>query len=337
MRTTKIGVVGCGHWGQNHVRVFSNLDNCTVEMICDTDKENLKVFTKKYPGKRAVTKYQDILKNKEIGSVVIATPSSTHYAIARDCLAFHKDVMCEKPLTLRVEESEELVKLAKRNKRILMVGHVFMYDPGIQYLRRYINTGLGKVHYICSRRTNLGPIRNDVNVVWDLASHDVSIISYLLGSRQPLEVSARGQGFLREGVEDVAFICLSYPGEVLANIHVSWLGPKKIRDITIVGNKKMAVWDDLELSEPVRLYDKGVVREPYYSDFGEFHLLPKEGKIVIPRIEQIEPLKNQAAHFLQCVRKRKKPLSDGENGLSIVRVLDAARKSMARNGSPEKV
>ena len=318
----QIGVIGCGHWGPNHIRNFSSMEQSEVPICCDTNKDRLETIKKMLPSIEATTELHDVLSRDDITAVVVSTPVGSHYSIVKEALSAGKDVLCEKPMTMTVKESEELIDLAKKNDKILMVGHVFLYNMGIRRIKKYITSGeLGRIHYIHCTRTNLGPIREDVNAVYDLASHDISICSYLLDAN-PIDVTAKGGIFLQHKVEDVAFVSLEYPENILANIHVSWLDPRKIRHLTVVGDKKMVFWDDLNAAEPIRLYDKGVIQEPYYTDFGEFQLLPREGDVVSPKIKMMEPLKVQAAHFLECVQERKAPISDGQNGLEVVRVLN---------------
>ena len=318
----RIGVVGCGHWGPNHIRNFSNLEQSEVPVCCDVNPDRLKAIKKMFPAIDITTNIDELVGRKDIDAVVVSTPVRHHYEIVKAALEMKKDVLCEKPMTMKYAESKDLVKRAQSNGRILMVGHVFLYNMGIRRIREYIQSGeLGRIHYIHCARTNLGPIREDVNAVYDLASHDISICSYLLGSA-PENVVAKGGTFLKHRVEDIAFISLSYPSNVIANIHVSWLDPRKVRQITVVGDKKMAFWDDLNASEPIRLYDKGVIQEPYYSDFGEFQRLPREGFVLSPNIKLLEPLKLQALQFVECVRDRKAPMSDGENGAEVVRILN---------------
>lgn len=318
----RIGVAGCGHWGPNHIRNFGNLEQSEVPVCCDVNPERLKAVKKMFPGIETMTAYEEMVKRNDIDAVVVSTPVRFHYHIAKAALEQGKDVLCEKPMTLNYAESRELIELARTKGRILMVGHVFLYNMGIRRIKEYIQSGeLGRIHYIHCARTNLGPIREDVNAVYDLASHDISICSYLLGST-PGRVVAKAGTFLKHSVEDIAFISLGYPDNVIANIHVSWLDPRKVRQMTVVGDKKMAFWDDLNPNEPIRLYDKGVIQEPYYSDFGEFQLLTHEGDVLSPKVKMQEPLKMQANHFIECVRERKTPLSDGENGADVVRVLN---------------
>jgi len=327
----KIGVIGCGHWGPNHIRTFSHLDNCKVLMAADLNSQRLKAVKKLFPHIETTNDYKDILQNSGIDAVIVATPTSTHYKIVKECLSHDKDVLCEKPLTTLSEESEELMKLAKERGRILMAGYVFLFNSGIQELRKYIKEGsLGGVYYIHSKRTNLGPIREDVNAVYDLASHDVSIFSYLL-DLEPKDVMAKGQAFLQAKIEDIAFITLSYPKKILGSIYVSWLDPQKVRQITVVGDKKMIVWDDLDNFGPIKIYNKGVVKEPYYDDFGQFQLQVRDHEIIIPKIKLEEPLKKQNQYFLESLESRKNPLSDAAGAFQIVKVLEAIQKSLKSN------
>jgi len=218
-----------------------------------------------------------------------------------------------------------------------MIGHVFLYNSGIRKLKDVIEQKqCGRIYYLHSERTNLGPFRSDVNAVWDLASHDVAIFNYLLGA-SPLKVSACGGRYLQKHLEDVAFVSLVYPRGVLVNIHVSWLDPRKVRQITLVADKKMVIWDDLDVVGPVKIYNRQVVKQYYYETFGDFHLLAKEGDITIPKVELCEPLKVQALHFLECVRTRRQPLTDGVESLRGIQVLSAIQKSLSRKGSPVSV
>jgi predicted dehydrogenase len=332
-----IGVIGCGHWGPNHIRSFSSIPQSRVVAAADPDKRRLQELKKTYPTVHFSEDYRDVVRNKSIDAIVIATPTSLHTKIARAALEAGKHVLVEKPLCTSASEGDSLVRLARKNRRVLMVGQVFLFNNGILKLKELLDFGdLGKIYYIGSTRTNLGPIRQDVNAVFDLASHDISIFNFLLGSR-PSEVSAVGQAFLQEGVEDLAFISMRYPNKVIGRIHVSWLDPRKVREITIVGDRKMVTWDDLAIVGPVQIYDKGVIREPYYEDYGHFHLLAREGDVVIPRVKQEEPLKNQSRHFLAAIERGKIEISNGEDGLNVVRVLEAVQESLAKGGAPVKV
>ncbi|MEW6729908.1 MAG: Gfo/Idh/MocA family oxidoreductase [Acidobacteriota bacterium] len=332
-----IGVIGCGHWGPNHIRTFSTIAGSKVAAAADLDTERLASVAKLYPGLRLVRDYHELLTDSTIDAVVISTPTKTHYKITKEALEAGKQVLVEKPLCLTAIEGEELVQLAKERNLVLMVGQVFLFNNGILKLKEYLEFGdLGKIYCIGSTRTNLGPIRQDVNAVYDLASHDIAIFNFLLGTH-PREVSAVGEAFLQKGIEDLAFISMRYPNDILARIQVSWLDPRKVREITLVGDKKMVTWDDLAVVGPVQIYDKGVVREPYYEDYGHFHLLAREGDITIPRIKMEEPLKNQARYFLNAIRKGHADVSDGASGLEVVRAIEAIQQSLNQRGAPIEV
>lgn len=333
----RIGVVGCGHWGINHVRVFSQLKGAAVVGCADANTERVKSLKAAYSGIRWVSDYKDITRNNNIDAVVVATPASMHFAVVKDALENGKDVLCEKPLTNRSPEAHELVKLAAKKGRILMVGHVFMFNEGIRKLKADMDSKkYGRIYYLQAKRTNLGPFRKDVNALWDLASHDISIFNFILNSH-PYEVSAIGGVYLQRNVEDVGFVSLSYPKNILVNIHISWLDPVKVRQITVVGSRKMVVWDDLDNIGPVKIYDRKVKKESYYDTFGEFQLLAKEGDILIPKVILREPLKTQNEHFLEALIARKQPLSGGVTGTEVVSVLEAAEKSLRLRGEPVKI
>ena len=336
-RDISVGVIGCGHWGPNHVRVFSSLPGSTVTAVADPDVRRLESLRQSHPAMRRLTDYRDLLNEKSLDAVIVATPTRTHYEIAGQALEAKKHVLVEKPLCMTTVEGEALVRLARRNGVVLMVGQVFLFHNGIAKLKEFLDGGeAGKLYYIGSTRTNLGPIRQDVNAVYDLASHDVSIFNWLLGSR-PLMVSAVGEAFLQDGIEDIAFISLRYPNDVLARIHASWLDPKKVREITIVGATKMITWDDLSPLGAVQVFDKGVVRDTYYADYGHFQLLAREGDITIPRIPLEEPLKKQGRYFLSAIRNGRAELSDGESGVEVVRTLEAIQESLKARGAPVAV
>ncbi|MCI0655718.1 MAG: Gfo/Idh/MocA family oxidoreductase [Acidobacteria bacterium] len=328
----RIGILGLGHWGPNHLRTFSSLPECAVLKAADLQPSRLRALAPSYPQTDFVSDAREVLNGDSVDAVVIATPTGSHFKLAHAALSAGKDVLCEKPLTLTARESRTLMELARSRGRILMVGHVFLFNPGILWLKSYLDSGgAGRVLYVHATRTNLGPIRSDVNAAFDLASHDISILNFLLGG-EPIAVNATGQSFLSPRVEDVVFVSLLYPGDVLANVHVSWLDPKKVREITVIGEKRMVVWNDLSAEGPITVYDKGVIREPYYSDYGEFNLLVRQGEISIPYVKQYEPVRAQAVHFVDCIKERKTPRTDGEDGLAVVRVLEAVEKSLSAGG-----
>lgn len=325
-----IGIIGCGHWGPNHLRNFNGHQKADVIAFADKSLERRLEMSRLFPDIYAESDYRALLNNKDISAIVVSTPTMSHYEIVKECLINGKDVLCEKPLTIHGEHAKELVKIASQSGRILMVGHTFLYNNGIQAVKKIISDGeIGKPLYIHLRRTNLGPIRSDVNVVYDLASHDIYIANYLLGG-MPDCVSATGSVYLQSGVEDVAFITMKYPANQMAHIHVSWLDPKKERQITVVGESKMIVWDDLS-PETIKIYDKSVaVSNSDYDSFGQFQLILKEGDVIIPRIKLKEPLSNQTDHFLECVEKRMTPKSSGEDGVNVVLCLQAVQNSLEK-------
>ncbi len=334
MSKKRIGVVGCGQWGPNLIRNFYFNPEAEVIRICDMDTGRLNYLKSIYPNVETTQKYEDITTAGDIDAVVICTPTITHHEIAKNALLNGKDVLCEKPLTIKTSDAEDLVKTAKEKNLILMVGHVFLFNPGILKLKEYIKfNDCGDTCYMYSQRTNLGTIRKDVNVVYDLASHDISIFNFLFES-SPKVVSAVGKCVLQPNIEEIAFISLEYGDGIFVHIHVSWLDPKKVREITLVGSKKMVTWNDL-MERPIEVYSKHIEREPYYQDYGEFRLVAKEGEVLIPHIKNMEPLKLQVEHFINCIKDRKKPVSDGESGIKVVKVLEDIEnilsKSRARN------
>ena len=308
-------------------------------MCADVNEERLSAIKSLYPSIATTKNYKEILKSKDIDAVCIAVPTSAHFDLTKESLQAGKHVLCEKPLALLPAECEILKELAPDCKKILMVGHVFVFNPGINELKKVIAAGeMGHIHYAHSERTNLGPFRYDVNALWDLAPHDISIFNYLFESR-PVSVSARGQKCLGTSLEDLAFATLEYPDDILVNIHVSWLDPKKVRQITIVGDKKMISWDDLDNLGPVRVYDKHVERTSvYYETYGEFQLLSREGSITIPKVSFAEPLKLQNQFFIDCIKKNQTPdIADARKGQDVVKTLVAIQESINKRGIPVAV
>jgi predicted dehydrogenase len=327
-----LAVIGCGRWGPNHIRVFSDCNRSRVVACADTSKAKLKHVASRF-NLRTTTDYRELLDDPQIGAVVIATPTASHAEITRQALQAGKHVLVEKPLCSSIEEGHDLVRLARETHLVLMVGHVFLFNNGINKLKELITSGeLGRIHYLDATRTNLGPIRGDVNALYDLATHDISIFNYLVGA-MPTEVSAIGRCISQKAIEDVCFATLKYPDGTLGHIHVSWMNPRKVRTMTIVGEKKMAHWDDINTTDPVCIFDKGVDEEPYYDSFGEFHYLLRSGEMHAPALRQTEPLTNQAQAFLDWVLKGKAHESDAEYGLNVVRVLKAAMRSMRNGGA----
>jgi predicted dehydrogenase len=334
--TVRVGVIGFGQWGPNHVRNFLAVEDCEVVRVADASAPRLGLAAKQFRGLQTTTDATAITEAPDVDAVVVATPVQSHVALVQQALLAGKDVLCEKPLAATVAECRALGELAAARGRVLMVGHVFLYNPSVQHLKVDLDRGeLGRIYYMDATRTNLGPVRRDVGALHDLASHDISIFNHLLGSL-PAEVSAAGGFFLQEKIEDIGFLTLRYPRGVVCHVHTSWLNPRKVRQLTIVGDHKMAVWDDMNNLEPIRYYDKGVTAD-HYSSFGEFQMILRDGAITIPKVRLFEPLLKQNQDFVSCIRSRRTPLASAEFGLGVVRVLEAARESLARGGCPVAV
>ena len=332
MDKLNLGMVGLGYWGPNLLRNFTQLDGCRVKVCCDLDEDVLKRLKIQYPDIETTNDYTSLLNNPEIQAIVLAVSAVKHYELAKLAILHNKHVFVEKPLTLNVPHAKELVQLAQQYKVKLMVGHLMEYHPAIEKLKQMIqNQELGDIYYLYSQRVNLGRIRKDENALWSLAPHDISIIMYLLES-DPINVSARGQSYLQKDVEDVVFLNMLFPDKIMAHVQLSWLDPHKIRRTTIVGSKKMAVFDDMDQSEMIRIYDKGV-SNPSYGSFGE-SLSLRFGDVTIPYVKMIEPLRLECQHFIDCIKNDKQPRSDGMDGLRVVKVLQAAQESLDKGGIP---
>ncbi|MCD6519933.1 MAG: Gfo/Idh/MocA family oxidoreductase [Anaerolineae bacterium] len=336
MRNIRVGVVGCGYWGPKLVRNFQSIPGADMYIVADLRQDRLDHIRGLYPGVRTTKDYRELLASP-VEAVAVATPVSTHYQMAKEALLHNKHVLVEKPLTRDSREAEELIALAKERGRVLMVGHTFEYNPAVQYLKEYIAKGeLGRVYYINCTRVNLGIFQQDINVIWDLAPHDVSILLYILGMK-PTQVSARGAAYVQPNIEDVAYVTLYFPTGIMADIRVSWLDPCKIRRITVVGSKKMIVYDDVEPTEKIKIYDKGVDAPPYSDTLEEFRLSYRYGDITTPAISNAEPLELECRHFLECIREGRSPRSDGVVGLNVVKILEGANRSLKNGGLAEEL
>ena len=335
---TKVGIIGYGHWGPNHVRVFNGLPDSEVVAVADLDEERLRSVREAYPSTRCEQDYRRVLDDPDVEAVIVATPVGTHHRITREALLADKHVLCEKPLCKSSEQARELLDLARSRDRLLMVGHVFLFNPGIAKLKEIVDSGeMGSLQYLSASRTNLGIFQSDANVAYDLATHDISIFNWLLDG-EPEVVSATGASFVLPDVEDVVFVSMRYPGNVLANVHVSWLDPKKVRQITVVGRKKMVTWDDLQTTSPVAIYDKGANTIKEYGDFGEFQRLSMwDRDIRLPKVRSDEPLKLQASAFLGHAQNGASERPEGEFSLGVVKVLEAVGASMELDGAPVEV
>jgi len=332
----RVAIVGAGHWGPNLINNFHTSGRSEVAWVVDRDAERLAAVTARFPGTRTTEQLDDVLSDAAVDAVVIATPTSTHFELARAALEHGKHVLVEKPLTDSVDSSIALCALAERAGRVLMVGHVFVYNPGARRVKEYIHSGdLGRIYYISMMRTNLGPIRVDVDAAWDLAAHDISLANHWLEAA-PLSVSAVGGAWINAGIADAVFATLRYPNDVLVNLHASWLNPRKARDITVVGDKRMLTFDDVNLAEPLRVYDKQVrddrTQPGFVDTFESFRMSVQDGDVTLPKVAMSEPLRNECEHFLDCVIEGVACQSSGDAGLDVVRVLDAISRSLADHG-----
>lgn len=331
-----VGLVGVGGWGKNLARNYSQMPGARLKYLCDLDEDKLSHSQQQFQAEKTTTDFSDLVADPEVEAVIIATTGPTHYKLCKMALEAGKDVYVEKPFVLSVAEGQELLDMADKAKRVLMVGHLLEYHPVVEKLKELIDSGeLGTVRYIYSQRLNLGTVRADENALWNFAPHDISVILYLLGV-DPSDVSARGQSYLRQGVEDVVFLALNFGDKAMGHVHVSWLDPHKTRRITIVGSKRMAVFDDLEPNEKLKIYDKGAEVSMDYDSFAEYVGL-RFGDIVLPYIRVGEPLRIECEHFLRCVRNRETPRSDGRDGLRVISVLEAADRSLEQNGAPVRI
>jgi predicted dehydrogenase len=331
-----VAVVGVGGWGKNLARNYYEVPEARLKYICDLDQRKLSALSRQLSGTETTTDFETLLRDDEIQAIIISTSAPTHYQLCKRALERGKDVYVEKPFVLEVGQAQELIETAARLGRVLMVGHLLEYHPVVTRLQEMIRAGeLGDVQYVYSQRLNLGTVREDENALWNFAPHDISSILFLLG-KEPVNVSARGQSYLQRGIEDVVFLSLYFGDKTMAHIHVSWLDPHKVRKMTIVGSRKMAVFDDLEASDKLKVYDKGAEYSSSYDTFAEYIGL-RFGDITIPYIKVGEPLRHECSHFLECVRERKTPRSDGADGLRVVKVLAAAERSLKAGGEPMDV
>jgi predicted dehydrogenase len=333
-----LGLVGAGAWGRHLLRNFAGLPGSNLTRVCDLSEKVRSSVAAMYPDIEVDSDFESILSDPDIDAVVIATTPETHYELSMKALRSGKDVFVEKPLVLKVDEGAELVRLADELKRLLMVGHIMVYHPAILKLKDLIDSGeLGKIHYLYGARLNLGKVRDIENALWSFAPHDISIVLFLL-DKEPVSVTAVAQAYLQksQGIEDVSFMTLLFEEGEMANIHVSWLDPNKVRKLTVVGSKKMVVFDDTEASEKVRIYDKGVDRNTEYQTYGEYLSL-RTGDIVIPKVDSSEPLRNECLHFIECVKTRTRPRSNGIEGLKVLKILAAAQRSIECGGAPQKI
>lgn len=331
MNKIVLAQIGCGYWGPNLLRNFSTQPGGRVKYVAEASAERRAFVESNFPATKAVETVAPVLADPEVQGVIVATPAGTHFTLAREALLAGKHVFVEKPLATRVAEVDELARIARERKLVLMAGHTFIYNAAVRYVKKMIDAGdLGEIRYIYSQRLNLGRIRSDIDALWNFAPHDISIIQYWLGNPAPLSVFRQGMDYSQDGVDDVVFLNVTYPGKIMANIHVSWLDPQKVRKMIVVGSKKMVVYDDIA-DDKITIYDKGIDRRAVLGENMDFdHPLRVEysyrtGDILQPHVKFTEPLKAEAEHFLDCVRNGKEPLTGVDHARVVVEILERAR------------
>ena len=332
-RMIKVGLVGCGYWGPNLVRNLRQAPDCQLKVLCDASENRLAHMRRLYPEVAATRQYDDLLQDAELDAIVIATPVRFHYTMAKAALEAGKHVFIEKPIARTGAEAQELVTLAQKQGLVLMVGHTFLFSPAVRRMKEIIDAGdIGQVQYISARRLNLGLFQKDINVAWDLAPHDISILLYLL-EESPLSVSCQGASHVSRGIEDVTMMYLNFRKNRCAFIHNSWLDPKKVRQMTVIGSQRMIVYDDTEPLEKLKIYDARVEVPPHYDTFAEFTYSYHYGDAYVPYIKQDEPLKLECANFIESIREGVEPVTNGQLGMEVVRILEAANESLKQKGA----
>ena len=333
-KSINVGVVGCGYWGPNLIRNFRALPNCRLKTMCDISEDRLKHLKGLYAEVEGTTKFEDLLNDPELDAIAVATAVRFHFPMAKASLLAGKHTFIEKPMAASTAECQELVELAQKKGLILMVGHTFLYSPAVRKIKEIVDNGdIGDIRYISARRLNLGLFQKDINVAWDLAPHDISIILYIMGE-MPQTVNCQGTAHITPGIEDVATVNLTFSKERSAIIQSSWLDPKKIREMTIVGSARMIVYDDVAPQEKIKIFDVRVERPPHYDTFAEFHYAYHYGDVYSPYIKQDEPLKTECQHFLDCIRNGRAPITSGTRGMEVVKILEASSLSLRQNGGP---
>jgi len=321
---------GCGYWGPNLLRNFSAQPNCSVKYVVDGSPERRTFVETNFPRTKAVASNEEVLADPNVDAVIIATPAASHFALAKQALAVGKHVFVEKPMATKASEVDELAAFAAARKLTIMVGHTFLYNPAVRFVKKLIDNGeLGEIRYVYSQRLNLGRIRSDIDALWNFAPHDISIIQYWLGEQEPLSVSRQGMAYMQEGIEDVVFLSLVYPGKVMANIHVSWLDPQKVRKMIVVGSRKMVIYDDVA-EDKIAVYDKGIDRKAVLGQNMDFdnpqpaQFNYRSGDILLPQVKFSEPLRAETAHFAECIRTGNTPLTGAAHARTVVSILERA-------------
>jgi predicted dehydrogenase len=331
-----VAVVGCGYWGPNLLRNFFDTPGCTVVAACDKSEERLEAMSRRHPSIIATTSFDEVLEHPGVDAVAIATPVFTHAALARRAIEAGKHVLVEKPMTMNSEDAIDLVQLAERNGVKLMVDHTFVYTGAVRRMKQLIESGeLGNLYYYDSVRVNLGLVQSDVSVVWDLAAHDLAIMDYLIG-QEPVAISAVAATHLPGGMADVAYLTVHFPNELIAHFHVNWLSPVKVRQTLIGGDRRMVLWDDMEITEKVKVYDRGIRWNDDPAEARRETLVAyRLGDMHAPVLDQTEALRNECAHFIECIQQDAVPTTDGVAGMRAVRMLEAAERSLKNNGAME--
>ena len=330
----QLGVVGCGYWGPNLIRNFHALDECHLRVICDASEERLRHLHALYPDVECLSRFEDLVGRADIDAVAIATPVRLHFPMAKAALEAGKHVLIEKPMARSLAECEELIALAARRGLVLMIGHTFLYSAAVRKIKEIVDHhDIGELRYISARRLNLGLFQKDINVAWDLAPHDISIILHIMQER-PHSVNCRGAALITHGIEDVTSMTLHFANQRSAIIHSSWHDPRKVREMTIVGSKRMIVYDDIAAQEKIKIYDVRVERPPHYDTFAEFQYAYHYGDTYSPHMKQDEPLRTECRHFLDCIVHGTQPLTSGAAGMEIVRILEASTLSLRADGAP---
>ncbi len=330
----KVAVVGYGYWGPNLVRNFSWLEGVDVKYVCDLDRSRLDKVSSLFPNVSiTTTEYQQILDDPEVDAIAIATPVNSHFQLSEAALQAGKHLLIEKPMTDTVESANRLVELAKEKDRVLMVDHTFLYTGAVRKIKELVDAGkIGEIYYFDSVRVNLGLFQNDVNVIWDLAPHDLSIMTYVI-DKKPVSVSAVGVSHVKDGLENIAYLTVFYEDTTFAHFHMNWLSPIKVRQIMIGGSKKMVVYNDMENTEKIKVYDSGVETKPGSKDELYQTLVQyRTGDMYAPKLDQTEALRTECRHFIDCIVKGIRPISDGEFGVQIVKMLAAAQASIEQQG-----
>jgi predicted dehydrogenase len=333
MKKIKVGVVGCGYWGPNLIRNFSENFHTDIKYACDLDAERLERIRLRYPSVTTTMNYKDMLEDENLHVVAIATPVHTHYKLAKEALNAGKHIFIEKPFTSKVKEAEELVEFANKKGLLLFVDHIFIYTGAIKKIKEFLSSGeIGDIYYFDSVRVNLGLFQSDVNVIWDLAPHDISIMDYLI-TEKPMDVVATGTSHTQSRIEDIAYVTVNFKNHLIAHFHLNWLSPVKIRRIIIGGSKKMIVFDDLDPSEKMKVYDKGITLAKADKKFVYKNIIQyRIGDMYAPAIDNTEALRIVINHFADCLINKNRPITDGETGLRVVRILEAADRSMKKGG-----